>query len=136
MSKASHLWAPPGNRDPLPEEKTACREWLLEELQLISPKLVVFLGRHSMNDFFPAEKISRAHGKLLIKKFEGVPTKFFYALYHPAAALYDGSMRATLLADFKKIPNVLKEIETKKETPAPETAKKPEQTSLFQHTRI
>src|SRR3989338_893951 len=63
---------PPGNRDPLPEEKAACREWLSEELNLISPKLIIFLGRHAMNNFFPAEKISQAHGKLLIKTFENV----------------------------------------------------------------
>src|SRR3990167_1732616 len=58
-------YRPPDNRDPLPEEKDACREWLIEELELIKPKLIVFLGRHSMNDFFPAEKISNVHGKLL-----------------------------------------------------------------------
>ncbi|MEK7140485.1 MAG: uracil-DNA glycosylase [Patescibacteria group bacterium] len=104
-------YRPPNNRDPLPEEKSACREWLLEELKIISPKLIVFLGRHAMNNFFPAEQISKAHGKLLIKQFAGMPTKYFYALYHPAAALYDGSMRGTLMADFKKIPKILKEIE-------------------------
>ena len=103
-------YRPPNNRDPLPEEKTACREWLLEELKIISPKLIVFLGRHAMNNFFPAEQISKAHGKLLIKAFAGMPTKYFYALYHPAAALYDGSMREVLMADFKKIPKVLEKI--------------------------
>lgn len=129
-------YRPPNNRDPEPSEKAACREWLLEELRLISPRLIIFLGRHSMNDFFPAEKISRAHGKLLIKKFEGVPTKFFYALYHPAAALYDGSMRATLMEDFKKIPKILKEIEERIKTSTPEEVEEksptpPSQSSLF-----
>src|SRR3990167_7005940 len=81
-------YRPPNNRDPLPEEKNACREWLLGELK----------------------KISQAHGKLLIKKFGGMPTKYFYALYHPAAALYDGSMREVLMTDFKKIPKVLEKI--------------------------
>ncbi len=64
-----------------------------------------------MNNFFPTEKISQAHGKLLVKSFAGFPTKYFYALYHPAAALYDGSMRETLMNDFKKIPKVLTEIQ-------------------------
>src|SRR5664279_2979272 len=63
-------YRPPNNRDPLPEEKDACRDWLHEELNFIQPKLIVFLGRHSMNDFFPLEKISDVHGKLLIKKFK------------------------------------------------------------------
>jgi DNA polymerase len=103
-------YRPPNNRDPLPEEKSACRAWLMEELNLISPKLIIFLGRHAMNNFFPTEQIGKAHGKLLIKKFKDVPTKYFYALYHPAAALYNGSMREVLMSDFKKIPRVLEKI--------------------------
>jgi len=107
-------YRPPNNRDPLPEEKASCREWLLAELKIIKPKLIIFLGRHAMNNFFPAEQISKAHGKLLIKQFTGMPTKYYYALYHPAAALYDGSMRETLMNDFKKIPKIIKEIDKRK----------------------
>ncbi len=103
-------YRPPNNRDPLPEEKAQCRDWLLEELNIIKPKLIVFLGRHSMNDFFPAEKISAVHGKLLIKKFANISTNHFLALYHPAAALYNGGMRETLIEDFKKIPKILEKI--------------------------
>jgi uracil-DNA glycosylase len=107
-------YRPPNNRDPEPEEKDACREWLHKELSFIKPKLIVFLGRHSMNDFFPDLKISNAHGKLIIKKFAHIPTSHFLPLYHPAAALYNGSMRETLIDDFKKIPLALKKIpETK-----------------------
>jgi DNA polymerase len=104
-------YRPPNNRDPLPEEKDACREWLHEELNFIKPKLVVFLGRHSMNDFFPLEKISSVHGKLLIRKFQKIETKYFLPLYHPAAALYNGSMRETLMEDFQKIPKILEKIQ-------------------------
>lgn len=104
-------YRPPNNRDPLPEEKAVCREWLLGELKIISPKLIVFLGRHAMNNFFPDLQISDAHGKLLIKEWKGVSTKYFFPLYHPAAALYNGSMREVLMDDFRKIPKVLKEIE-------------------------
>jgi uracil-DNA glycosylase len=107
-------YRPPNNRDPLPEEKDACRNWLIEELNFINPKLIVFLGRHSMNDFFPTEKISAVHGKLLIKKFNKIETKHFLPLYHPAAALYNGGMRETLLEDFKKIPKILEKINNKK----------------------
>lgn len=103
-------YRPPNNRDPLPKEKDACRAWLAEEINFINPKLIVFLGRHSMNDFFPTEKISSVHGKMLIKKFAHIQTKNFLALYHPAAALYNGGMRDTLKEDFKKIPKILKEI--------------------------
>jgi DNA polymerase len=103
-------YRPPNNRDPLPEEKSACRQWLLEELKIIEPKLIIFLGRHAMNNFFPDLQIGQAHGKLLIKKFKGMSTKYFFPLYHPAAALYDGGMREVLIKDFKKIPKVLLEI--------------------------
>ena len=58
-------YRPPNNRDPEPEEKEACNDWLINELKIISPKLIVFLGRHSMTRFFPTEKISDLHGKLL-----------------------------------------------------------------------
>ncbi len=97
-------YRPPNNRDPEPNEKDACREWLRKELSFIKPKLIVFLGRHSMNDFFPDLKISNAHGKLIIKKFAHIPTTHFLPLYHPAAALYNGKMRKILMEDFKKIP--------------------------------
>ena len=106
-------YRPPNNRDPLPAEITACKEWLYEELNSIAPTLIVFLGRHSMNHFFPIERISLVHGKLLIKPVSGIQTKHFMPLYHPAAALYNGGMRETLLQDFKKIPLALKKINEK-----------------------
>jgi len=96
-------YRPPDNRDPLPSEKEACRDWLLEEINFIKPKIIVFLGRHSMNDFFPDLKISDAHGKLIYKKLNGIKTKYFLPLYHPATALYNGNMRKVLIKDFKKI---------------------------------
>ncbi len=105
-------YRPPNNRDPESSEKEACAPWLYEELNLIAPKLIVFLGRHSMNDFFPELKISDAHGKLIIKKFKHITTSHFLPLYHPAAALYNGGMRETLLEDFKKISLALKKINT------------------------
>ncbi|HWC57777.1 MAG TPA: uracil-DNA glycosylase [Candidatus Paceibacterota bacterium] len=106
-------YRPPNNRDPLPEEKDACAPWLHAELAAINPKLIVFLGRHSMNDFFPSERISSVHGKLLIKKFPDIPTTHFLPLYHPAAALYNGGMKEELMHDFKKIPLALKKIAEK-----------------------
>jgi DNA polymerase len=103
-------YRPPNNRDPLPEEKEACKAWLHDELMTIQPKLIVFLGRHAMNNFFPDEKISAVHGKLLKKNIAGFPTEYFLPLYHPAAALYNGGLRQELLNDFQKIPLVLQKI--------------------------
>ena len=104
-------YRPPDNRDPEPKEKEDCNEWLISELKIISPKLIVFLGRHSMLRFFPTEKISDLHGKLLIKSIPELGKKqSFLPLYHPAAALYNGGMRETLIKDFNKIPKALEKI--------------------------
>lgn len=103
-------YRPPENRDPSPEEVQACWPWLEQQIDFIKPKLIVFLGRHALNRFFPDEKIGDVHGKLLKKKIEGIPTENFLALYHPAAALYNGGMRETLMEDFKKLPKIIKTI--------------------------
>lgn len=103
-------YRPPNNRDPLPDEVRDCWPWLLEQIKCIEPKIVVLLGRHSLNRFFPGEQISKVHGKLLKKKIKDFPVSNFFALYHPAAALYNGGMRDTLIEDFKKIPKALSKI--------------------------
>jgi len=102
---------PPENRDPLPEEKEACWTWLLEQIKLIQPKLIVTLGKHSMELFLPNQKISQIHGKALRREMPDLGKQVFYALYHPAAALYNGSMREVLIKDFKRIPKVLEALE-------------------------
>ncbi len=105
---------PPDNRDPSKEEIAACLPYLIEQIKVIRPKLVVFLGRHSMNVFFPDLKISQAHGhaiKQTVKVGElTLANQVFLPLYHPAAALYNGGMRATLQEDFQKIPSILKKL--------------------------
>lgn len=100
---------PPENRDPLPDEIEACWPYLAKQIEIISPKLIVFLGRHSLNRFFPSAKISEVHGKAFRKPWQG-KEQVFLALYHPAAALYNGGMRQTLIEDFNKIPKILKKI--------------------------
>ena len=102
---------PPKNRDPLPEEVATCWPWLLEQIKIIHPQLIVTLGRYSMERFFPQKKISQIHGKALRRKIENIGHQVFYTSFHPAAALYNGSMRETLIQDFKRIPRVLKAIE-------------------------
>lgn len=100
-------YRPPDNRDPSPKEVADCAEWLREQLALIDPKMIVTLGRHALNRFFPEAKISEVHGHMLRCDIPGAGTRDFYALYHPAAALYNGGMRDTLKGDFKKIPKIL-----------------------------
>jgi DNA polymerase len=103
-------YRPPNNRDPEPSEKKDCADWLKAELEFIKPKLVIFLGRHSMNHFFPHLKISDVHGKYIHCAFPDFPVHNFLPLYHPAAALYNGGMRDQLMQDFAKIPGILKKI--------------------------
>ena len=100
-------YRPPDNRDPSQDEIIACAAWLEEEIKLIDPTLIVFLGRHAMNHFFPHKKISEAHGEVVTANLFG-RTQHFLPLYHPAASLYNGSLRAVLKEDFKKIPRALK----------------------------
>ena len=103
---------PPQNRDPLPEEVTACWPWLLEQIKIIQPKLIVTLGRHSMERFLPGQKISQVHGRAMRREVEGIGKQVFYTLYHPAAALYNGSMREVLIKDFKRIPKIIEKIKS------------------------
>ena len=106
---------PPANRDPLPEEAAACWPWLLEQIKAIKPKLIVPLGRHAMERFLPNQKISQIHGTAVRREIPEIGKQVFYVLYHPAAALYQGNLREVLMADFKKIPKVLKAIEKEEE---------------------
>jgi len=105
---------PPQNRDPNPEEIKACMPILFEQIEVIRPKLLIFLGRHSMNVFFPKLKISEAHGEMVKTNVQNPDGSEFeqncLPLYHPAAALYNGSMRKVLLEDFAKIPRLLEII--------------------------
>lgn len=111
-------YRPPNNRDPLPDEKKAFLPYLQAQLEVIQPKVVVTLGRHSMNCFLPDLQISKVHGepkriKIRMKAHEDdVLELVILPLFHPAAALYNGGMRQTLIDDFARIPNVMKKIKS------------------------
>lgn len=110
-------YRPPGNRDPKPEEKKVFLPYLQSQLEVIQPKVVVTLGRHSLNCFLPGLQISQVHGepkriKLSLKEHaREVLEVVILPLFHPAAALYDGSMRQTLIDDFTKIPLIIKKLQ-------------------------
>jgi uracil-DNA glycosylase family 4 len=97
-------YRPPNNRDPLPEEKAAFLPYLLKQLEIIDPKAIITLGRHSMEYFLPDAKISQIHGHAVRKKVlyhdKTEHEWLIIPLYHPAAALYNGGMRQTLIDDF------------------------------------
>ncbi len=93
---------PPENRDPLPDEVTACDVWLRRHLEVLKPKVIVTLGRHAMYKFFPGESISRIHGRP--RKHEGLVV---FPIYHPAAALHQPALRDALTADFAALALLL-----------------------------
>ena len=98
-------YRPPNNRDPLPEEKLAFLPYLRSQLEVIAPKVVITLGRHSMDSLLPGLQISKVHGQP--KRYRG---QVYLPLFHPAAALYNGGLRQTLLEDFANIPRILAKI--------------------------
>lgn len=109
-------YRPPNNRDPLPEEKKAFLPYLQSQLEIIQPKVVATLGRHSMNCFLPDLQISKVHGepkriRIAMKHHADDTLQLVIVpLFHPAAALYNGSMRQTLIDDFALIPDILQKI--------------------------
>lgn len=114
-------YRPPGNRDPLPEEKKAFLPYLQAQLEVIQPKIVVTLGRHSTNCFLPDLHISKIHGeakriRINMKQHADDILQFvILPLFHPAAALYNSGMRQTLIDDFAAIPHII-ELITKETT--------------------
>ena len=116
---------PPGNRDPLPDEILACALWLDKQISIIDPDIIVTLGRFSMARFFPGERISKIHGQP--KEVDG---RFVVPMYHPAAALHNGSLKPEIEADFAKLPRLLAEFDKARE--ANETKRrKAQQQQLF-----
>lgn len=93
---------PPQNRDPMPEELAACNDYLERQIGVINPSIIVTLGRFSMNKFFPGAKISQVHGQM-----RKVGDRFVIAMFHPAAALHQASLKPAILADFAKLPELL-----------------------------
>lgn len=107
-------YRPPNNRDPSPEEKAEFSPFLLRQLEIIQPKIVATLGRHSMEYFLPDAKISAVHGqpKRIHISADGREYEWVVMpLFHPAAALYNGAMRETLMADFAKLPAIIRQVE-------------------------
>lgn len=98
---------PPGNRDPLPDELAACWPYLERQIAIIAPKVIVTLGRHSLGRFLPGKVISKVHGTPFRAKGQ-----VYFPMYHPAAALYSGSLRPTLFEDMAKLPKVIALIST------------------------
>jgi uracil-DNA glycosylase family 4 len=96
---------PPRNRDPTATEVQHWMPFLEAELALLSPRLVVPLGRHALAHFAPGVRIGDVHGELTVERGRAL-----YPLYHPAAALRSTKLRETFLADARRIPAALADV--------------------------
>jgi uracil-DNA glycosylase family 4 len=114
---------PPGNRDPLPDELSACAPYLDRQIELIRPKVIVTLGRFSMARFFPGASISKIHGQP-----KRVGNVLVVPMFHPAAALHQPKWRPVVEADFRKLPGFIAEAASFGEQKPPPQA---QQLSLF-----
>jgi uracil-DNA glycosylase len=114
---------PPNNREPLPSEISACSAWLDRQIEIVHPKVIVTLGRHSMARYFPDKTIGKIHGTS--EKRDGV---IYFAMYHPAAALHQQSLRYQIEQDILKLPALLAEL---KKPPEPQIIEKPRQLNMF-----
>ncbi len=126
---------PPNNRDPLPTEIAACKSWLDGQIELIHPKIIVTLGRFSMARWFPGQSISRIHGQPAER--DGIT---IVPMFHPAAALHQQALKATIIDDFRRLPRLLQQLRQVETPPKPAPSgagpatpaePKPEQLSLF-----
>lgn len=109
---------PPGNRDPLPDELEACWPYLKRQIEIIQPTIIVCLGKHALARFLPGKSISEVRGRAF-----RVGTIVYFPMYHPAAALYQGSLRQTLFQDMEKLPALLKQVKQGEHIPELETGK-------------
>lgn len=120
---------PPGNRDPQPDEVETCTSnYLDRQIQAINPKVIVTLGRYSMGLFFPNAKISSVHGQAM-----QIKGRLVVPMYHPAAALHQGSLKPVLESDFARLPELIARAASAPEVEDPEPGNKsdPKQLSLF-----
>lgn len=121
---------PPGNRDPLPEELAACDTYLERQIAAINPKIIITLGRYSMGKFMPGAKISAVHGQMC-----RVGNRFVIAMFHPAAALHQATLKPAILHDFAQLPKLLEQARGALKRLAPveseEPKEEPKQLSLF-----
>ena len=109
---------PPGNRDPLPDEVSACSHFLDEQVALLRPDVILVLGRHALIRLLPdAAGISRLHGQRVMR--DG---RAYVPLYHPAAALYNASLRSTLFSDMQRVRGYLDEADASRAASAREAA--------------
>lgn len=104
---------PPGNREPTPDEEEACLPYLIRQIALVKPRLIITMGKHSTRALLhmssvKINSISSIRGKphnIRVGAIEAmvIPT------YHPAAAIYNPSLRQTIVNDLRQASKLVKE---------------------------
>lgn len=117
---------PPNNRDPQPDELSACKDFLERQIEVIDPKVIVTLGRFSMYRYFPGASISKIHGQP-----KRVNDRLIVPMFHPAAALRNPKWRTAIEEDFARLPELIEQViafQAEKARPDPDDV---EQLGLF-----
>ncbi len=97
---------PPGNRTPLPEERAVCLPYLLKQIELINPAVIVLLGATALQGLIDASaRITQFRGKWL--QWQG---RWVMPTYHPSALLRTPSLKREAWEDFKKIIDKYREV--------------------------
>lgn len=103
---------PPNNRDPTPEEVEACGGYLLRQLEVVKPNVIICLGRHSAKFVFESfglnfSSITKLQGRVFEVPAWGKTVKIV-PLYHPAAILYKPQLRSEYEENFRKLAPLVK----------------------------
>ena len=119
---------PPGNREPLPEELSACQDYLDQQIETINPLVIVTLGRFSMARYFENAKISIIHGQPVWRD-----SRLIVPMYHPAAGLHQPNLKPVIMGDFARLPEMIQMVQQtpKKEPQSSDPQESSTQLSLF-----
>ncbi len=96
---------PPNNRQPIAEERDACRQYLSEELKIIKPKIICILGNTAYSSLLDGNSITKNRGKLVKNN-----DQLYFVTVHPAAIIYNPALRQVLKDDFVLLAQTLDKL--------------------------
>jgi DNA polymerase len=97
---------PPDNRIPTLEEIKACNPYLRRQIEAMNPKIICLLGNIALQTFFKKASVGKLRGKAVEKD-----DQIYFCTYHPAAALYNASLKSTIYKDMTKIKELIENLD-------------------------